>query len=141
MEQCIPLQGVWLSRVYGQVLENNLLHVLMLLKCEGRNVYQVLWNKVYDDDSAEYANMSEEELYKVLGTSLYKESPYSQGSLGEGMTLVRQAIDGYCKPRYLMDDDANVHTSLCLRENSLWLLQMTILIGEVWKDYRKKLLT
>ena len=26
--------------------------------------------------------------------------------LGEGMTLVRQAIDGYCKPRYLMDDDA-----------------------------------
>ena len=82
---------------------------LMLLKCEGRNVYQVLWNKVYDDDSAEYANMSEEELYKVLGTSLYKESPYSQGSLGEGMTLVRQAIDGYCKPRYLMDDDKEIN--------------------------------
>ena len=62
---------------------------------------------LYDDGSADYANMSEEEkLYKVLGTSRYNESPYSQGSLGEGMTLVRQAIDGYCKPRYLMDDDA-----------------------------------
>ena len=97
----MAFKGVWTS--IGKII---FFMLLMLLRCEGKNVYQVLWNKVYDDDSAEYANMSEEELYKVLGTSLYKESPYSQGSLGEGMTLVRQAIDGYCKPRYLMDDDA-----------------------------------
>ena len=44
-----------------------------------------------------------ESLYKQLYSPTYKDRPYEQQNLGEGMTLVNQVIGQYWKPRYLME--------------------------------------
>ena len=66
------------------------------------------WDLLYDDRNAYDVDMSEEEkLYKRLCAPQYKDYPYEQRDLGEGMTLVNQVIGEYWKPRYLMDNEAN----------------------------------
>ncbi len=47
-----------------------------------------------------------ESLYKQLDSPTYKDRPYEQRNLGEGMTLVNQVIGQYWKPRYLIDNEA-----------------------------------
>ncbi len=65
------------------------------------------WDLLYQDESTNDTDMSEEEKqYKRLCASQYKDRPYEQRDLGEGMTLVNQVIGEYWKPRYLMDNEA-----------------------------------
>lgn len=64
------------------------------------------WELLYEDGNTDDADMSEEgRLYKRLCVTLYKDYPYEQRDLGEGMTLVNQVIGEYWKPRYLMDNE------------------------------------
>ena len=64
------------------------------------------WELLYEDGNTDDADMSEEgRLYKRLCVSLYKDYPYEQRDLGEGMTLVNQVIGEYWKPRYLKDNE------------------------------------
>ena len=65
------------------------------------------WNLLYEVGNTDDADMSEEERwYKRLCAPQYKDYPYEQRDLGEGMTLVNQTIGEYWKPRYLMDNEA-----------------------------------
>jgi hypothetical protein len=65
------------------------------------------WNLLYEVGNTDDTDMSEEErLYKRLCAPQYKDYPYEQRDLGEGMTLVNQVIGEYWKPRYLMDNEA-----------------------------------
>lgn len=65
------------------------------------------WDLLYQDENTNDTDMSEEEkLYKKLCVSQYKDRPYEQCDLGEGMTLVNQVIGEYWKPRYLIDNEA-----------------------------------
>ena len=65
------------------------------------------WDLLYQDESTNDTDMSEEEKqYKRLCAPQYKDYPYEQRNLGEGMTLVNQVIGEYWKPRYLMDNEA-----------------------------------
>ena len=64
------------------------------------------WDLLYQDETSNNTDMSEEKLYKSLCASQYKDRPYEQRDLGEGMTLVNQVIGEYWKPRYLMDNEA-----------------------------------
>ena len=73
-----------------------------LIICDGNP-----WDLLYQAESTNDTDMSEEEkLYKRLSAPQYKERPYEQRDLGEGMTLVNQVIGEYWKPRYLMDNEA-----------------------------------
>lgn len=55
----------------------------------------------------EKSNLSEEErLYKKLSANQYKEYPYKQRDLGEGMGLVNQVMVGCWKPRYQLDNES-----------------------------------
>ncbi len=45
----------------------------------------------------------EEALFQILNTQKYKEHPFEHWDKKEGMVLVDQVIDGYWKPRFLMD--------------------------------------
>ena len=66
---------------------------------------------LYQDGNTDDADMSEEERwYKRLCAPQYKEYPYEQRDLGEGMTLVNQVIGEYWKPRYLMDNSERAST-------------------------------
>lgn len=66
------------------------------------------WNLLCQDGNTYDTDISEEEkLYKRLCAPQYKDYPYEQRDLGEGMTLVNQVIGEYWKPRYLMDNEAN----------------------------------
>lgn len=65
------------------------------------------WNLLYQDGNTYDTDISEEEkLYKRLCAPQYKDRPYEQRDLGEGMTLVNQVIGEYWKPRYLLDNEA-----------------------------------
>lgn len=65
------------------------------------------WNLLYEVGNTDDTNMSEEERwYKRLCAPQYKDYPYEQRDLGEGMTLVNQVIGEYWKPRYLIDNEA-----------------------------------
>ena len=67
------------------------------------------WNLIYkgDKENDENSDLCEEErLYKKLSANQYKEYPYEQRDLGEGMELVSQVIAGYWKPRYLLDNES-----------------------------------
>ncbi len=65
------------------------------------------WNLLYEVGNTDDADMSEEErLYKRLCAPRYKDYPYEQRDLGEGMTLVNQVIGEYWKSRYLLDNEA-----------------------------------
>ena len=65
------------------------------------------WDLLYVCGNANDTDIPEEEkLYKRLSAPQYKERPYQQCDLGEGMTLVNQVIGEYWKPRYLMDNEA-----------------------------------
>lgn len=73
-----------------------------LIICDGNP-----WDLLYQDESTNDTDMSEEEKqYKRLCAPQYKDYPYEQRNLGEGMTLVNQVIGEYWKPRYLMDNEA-----------------------------------
>ena len=64
------------------------------------------WDLLYEDGNTNDMDMLEEEkLYKRLCAPQYKERPYEQRDLGEGMILVNQVIGEYWKPRYLMDNE------------------------------------
>lgn len=64
------------------------------------------WNLLCQDGNTYDTDISEEEkLYKRLFAPQYKDRPYEQRDLGEGMTLVNQVIGEYWKPRYLMDNE------------------------------------
>ena len=43
-------------------------------------------------------------LYKTLNVDTYTKYPYEKQSLDEDMYVVNQAIGGYWKPRYLVDE-------------------------------------
>lgn len=43
------------------------------------------------------------DLYKELSSDTYEQYPYELRSLDEEMFIVNQVIDGYWKPRFLMD--------------------------------------
>ena len=65
------------------------------------------WDLLYENGTAKDKDMPEDEkLYEKLSSSVYKDRPYKQRDLGEGMTLVNQVIGEYWKPRYLMDNEA-----------------------------------
>ena len=67
------------------------------------------WNLIYKGDKEDDENSDlceEERLYKKFSANQYKEYPYEQRDLGEGMVLVSQVIAGYWKPRYLLDHHA-----------------------------------
>lgn len=67
------------------------------------------WNLIYKGDKEDEENSGlckEEWLYLRLSANQYKEYPYEQRDLGEGMGVVNQVIAGYWKPRYLLDHDA-----------------------------------
>ncbi len=51
-------------------------------------------------------NSDAENLFLVLSGLEYKNRPFEQRDLGEGMVLVNQVIGEYWKPRFLMDLDA-----------------------------------
>lgn len=59
----------------------------------------------HGDETPADERPADEHLYALLRTQEYDEHPFSRSDLGEGMTLVSQVIDGYWKPRYLMDDE------------------------------------
>lgn len=64
-------------------------------------------NRLMNGGSPSDADMSEAEvLYQMLTSQEFKESPYEQNNLGEGMTEVSQVIWGYWKPRFVMDNNA-----------------------------------
>lgn len=48
----------------------------------------------------------EEAFFKILNSQKYKERPFEHQDRKEGMVLVNQVIDGYWKPRFLMDFEA-----------------------------------
>ena len=65
------------------------------------------WDLLYEDGNTNDTDVPEEEkLYKRLCAPQYKDRPYEQRDLGEGMILVNQVIGEYWKPRYLMDNEA-----------------------------------
>lgn len=65
------------------------------------------WDLLYEDGNTDDTDISEEKkLHKKLCAPQYKDYPYEQRDLGEGMTLVNQVIGEYWKPRYLMDNEA-----------------------------------
>ena len=65
------------------------------------------WDLLYQDGNTDDTDISEEEkLYKRLCAHQYRDRPYEQRDLGEGMTLVSQVIGEYWKPRYLLDNEA-----------------------------------
>lgn len=65
------------------------------------------WNLLYEVGNTDDADISEEERwYKRICAPQYKDYPYEQRDLGEGMTLVSQVIGEYWKPRYLLDNEA-----------------------------------
>ena len=65
------------------------------------------WDLLYQDGNTNDTDISEEEkLYKRLCAHQYRDRPYEQRDLGEGMTLVSQVIGEYWKPRYLLDNEA-----------------------------------
>lgn len=65
------------------------------------------WGLLYQEGNTNDTDMSEEEKqYRRLSAPQYKDYPYEQRNLGEGMTLVNQVIGEYWKPRYLMDNEA-----------------------------------
>ena len=65
------------------------------------------WDLLYEDGNTNDMGMLEEEkLYKRLCAHQYRDRPYEQCDLGEGMTLVNQVTGEYWKPRYLMDNEA-----------------------------------
>ena len=65
------------------------------------------WDLLYEDGKNNDTDITEEEKqYKRLSAPQYKDRPYEQRDLGEGMTLVNQVIREYWKPRYLMDNEA-----------------------------------
>ena len=45
----------------------------------------------------------EEALYKKLTEKKLSENLYKTGELGEGMGVVYQLINGWCKPRYILN--------------------------------------
>ncbi len=49
---------------------------------------------------------AEEELFLMLDSRKYRERPFEQRDLDEGMFVVNQVIGEYWKPRFLMDFDA-----------------------------------
>ena len=51
-------------------------------------------------------NSAEESLFLMLDVPEYKERPFEQRNLGEGMVIVNQVIGEYWKPRFLMDFEA-----------------------------------
>lgn len=64
------------------------------------------WNLLYEEPTNDSEMSEEEKLYKKLSSPLYRDRPYEQRDLGEGMTLVNQVVGEYWKPRYLMDNEA-----------------------------------
>lgn len=44
-------------------------------------------------------------LYRKLNEEPYLEYPYSKSNLDEGMWILNQVINGYWKPRYLIDEN------------------------------------
>lgn len=44
-------------------------------------------------------------LYRKLNEEPYLEYPYSRSNLDEGMWILNQVINGYWKPRYLIDEN------------------------------------
>ena len=65
------------------------------------------WDLLYQDGNTNDTDISEEEkLYKRLCAPQYKDRPYEQRDLGEGMTMLNQVIGEYWKPRYLLDNEA-----------------------------------
>ena len=58
-----------------------------------------------------FINQNEEktmskELYAILTRQEYVRSPYESCDLGEGMTLIKESMWGWWKPRYLLDHRA-----------------------------------
>ena len=64
------------------------------------------WNLLYEEPTNDSEMSEEEKLYKKLSSPLYRDRPFEQRDLGEGMTLVNQVVGEYWKPRYLMDNEA-----------------------------------
>ena len=53
----------------------------------------------------------DEKMYLLLNTDKFRTNIYETRDLGEGMSLVKQLIDNYWKPRFLLD-----HTTRCAYE-------------------------
>lgn len=49
------------------------------------------------------SQMNQQKLYRMLSAPEYSVYPYDKVNLGEEMTLLKEVIGGYWKPRYLMD--------------------------------------
>ena len=64
------------------------------------------WNLLYEEPTNDSEMSEEEKLYKKLSSPLYRDHPYEQRDLGEGMTMLNQVIGEYWKPRYLLDNEA-----------------------------------
>lgn len=75
------------------------------------------------EQTASKPKLSPENLYSELCEPLYRNHPYEIDDLDEGMKLVKESIDGWWKPRFLIDE--NAHSAYELMDDMLILQTVT----------------
>lgn len=75
------------------------------------------------EEAANVEGLSAEELFGVLEEARFELHPFGRSEMGEGMQVVWQAIDGWRKPRFLVD--ARARRAYHFMDENEYLLMVT----------------